>query len=58
MTFWLVPAMEIPVVTALLLAQARQELLPRAMQRVALRPVAENRPAQATRERRGPAVPV
>jgi hypothetical protein len=57
MAFWLGPVMEIPVVMVLLAAQARQEFVPRAMQRVARRPVAENRPEQAKPDRDSPERP-
>jgi hypothetical protein len=57
MEFWLAPVTEIPVVIDQLAAEARLALVPGAMQRVARRQVAENRLAQAKRERLGPAVP-
>jgi hypothetical protein len=54
MGFSLAPVMEIPVVMVLFAAQARQELLPRAMQRVAHRPVVANPPGQAKPDRDSP----
>jgi hypothetical protein len=50
MEFWLAQVTEMPAAIASFAVKARQERVPKAMQPVARRPVAENQPEQAKPE--------